>query len=228
MKALILIALAVILAGCTLKLTFVEFTQEGTNEGQGESTAATPSKVTNVMGFITPGASFSTKTDQTTDGQVPISLYGANSATGNQTKPQGTYSPLEVIERVVGAAEAFQTEAPPTIKKPDAVESVAPVYSSVEVVKLRPIDNKSFEWLPETGKAYGKNILFTFDNDCGSLLVPDGSVSHTPNGNINDHNQIVYFCGTDFPVGAAENNQGRASIFTAPGCVATQVSIQRQ
>ena len=112
------------------------------------------------------------------------------------------------------------------------------VNEEVEIIKLRPIDNngkvvdpavatRSFEWLTETGAKNGKNILFTFDNNCGQLLVPDGTNSHTPSGTVSDHNQIVYFCGTDFPEGAPENNQRRASIFTAPGCVSKTVTITR-
>ena len=99
---------------------------------------------------------------------------------------------------------------------------------ATQTISLRPIDNRSFEWLAKTGAAYGKNVLFTFDNDCGQLLVPDCSVSHTPSGNVSDHNQIVFFCGTDFAPGSAEYNNGRASIFTAPGCVASKVTIIRE
>ena len=104
-------------------------------------------------------------------------------------------------------------------------ETTTPV---VETISLRPIDNRSFEWLPETGAAYGKNILFTFDNNCGELLVPDGAVSHGANGNPADHAQSFYFCGTDFAAGTPEYNNGRASIFTRPGCVASQVTITRE
>ena len=105
-------------------------------------------------------------------------------------------------------------------------ESTTPVVEIDEVVTMQPYESKSFAWLKETG--YGKNVTFTFDNGCGSITVPDGAVSHTPNGNLSDYNQIVYFCGTDFPEGSAENNQGRASIFTAPGCVASKVTITRE
>ena len=104
-------------------------------------------------------------------------------------------------------------------------ETTTPV---IETISLRPIDNRSFEWLPETGAAYGKNVLFVFDNDCGELLVPDGAVSYGANGNPADFAQTYYFCGTDFAAGTPEYNNGRASIFTRPGCVSTKVTITRQ
>ena len=104
-------------------------------------------------------------------------------------------------------------------------ETTTPV---IETISLRPIDNRSFEWLPETGAAYGKNVLFVFDNDCGELLVPDGAVSYGANGNPADFAQTYYFCGTDFAAGEDEYNQGRASIFTRPGCVSKTVTITRK
>ena len=104
-------------------------------------------------------------------------------------------------------------------------ETTTPVIGTIS---LRPIDNRSFEWLPETGAAYGKNVLFVFDNDCGELLVPDGAVSYGANGNPADFAQTYYFCGTDFAAGTPEYNNGRASIFTRPGCVSTKVTITRQ
>ena len=131
-------------------------------------------------------------------------------------------SALEAAGGTVAAGKILDEVA---VLDPVESETTTPV---VETISLRPIDNRSFEWLPETGAAYGKNVLFVFDNDCGQLLVPDCSVSHTPSGNVSDHNQIVFFCGTDFAPGSAEYNNGRASIFTAPGCVASKVTITRE
>jgi hypothetical protein len=110
----------------------------------------------------------------------------------------------------------------------DAVKPDAPVETAnIEIVELRPFENKSFNWLPHTGSYYGKDVRFVFDNNCGELLVPDGSVTHGADGNPNNYNQMFFFSGTDFPVGSAENNSNRASVFTAPGCVATKVTITK-
>ena len=224
MKAWTLVVAALFLAGCTSKIVFVDFNQEGANTAK-EGTGSKPDKVINVMAFVTPNASFSTKTDQTTDGQVPISLYGANSATGNQAQPQATFNPMTLIEQVAKTADIIGDSIPDTANSDITNETVG---APVTAVKLRPIDNRSFEWLPETGAAYGKNVLFVFDNDCGELLVPDGAVSYGANGNPADFAQTYYFCGTDFAAGEDEYNAGRASIFTRPGCVSTKVTITRQ
>ena len=147
-------------------------------------------------------------------------LGGVPNVPVDLTIPLTSASPAGIIKGATGAVILDEVI--------DAVKPEVVVETEGEVVKLRPVDNRSFEWLAETGAAYGKNVLFTFDNDCGQLLVPDCSVSHTPSGNVSDHNQIVFFCGTDFAPGSAEYNNGRASIFTAPGCVASKVTITRE
>ncbi len=84
---------------------------------------------------------------------------------------------------------------------------------------------KQYTWLPETGAYYGGAIKFVFGNNCGELLVPDAKITHGADGNSANYNQAYYFSGTDFQAGAAEYNDGKASVFAPPGCNANTVTI---
>lgn len=100
-------------------------------------------------------------------------------------------------------------------------------YNTSEVYTLRSIEgnDKRFAWLNQTGSYYGGPIKFVFSDNCGELHVPDASVSHGADGNTSNYNQAFYFCGTDFPASAKENNNNLASVFTPPGCPAATVTI---
>lgn len=88
--------------GCTSKLTYVNIDLESEAECEQAAVPGVPSKCIsiNVLNLKADGAVFDTDTDQTTDGQVPVSLYGANSATGGQTTPVANFTPLinEVLD----------------------------------------------------------------------------------------------------------------------------------
>lgn len=107
------------LAGCTSKTTYVSINLE--NETECEETApGQPSECTsiNYLNLKADGAVFDTDTDQTTDGQVPVSLYGANSATGGQTNPTGNFTPT--IQEVLDAGK----------------EGIKKIFSEKEKVKV--------------------------------------------------------------------------------------------
>ncbi len=99
-------------------------------------------------------------------------------------------------------------------------------YNTSEVYSLSSIsgNSKKFSWLSKTGAYYGGQVKFVF-SDGFELVVPNAAKSHGANGSTSNYNQAFYFCGTDFPAGAAENNGGRASVFTPPGSGASSVTM---
>jgi len=107
------------------------------------------------------------------------------------------------------------------------VEIPADDVESVHIVNMMAFQTKSFQWLSIaiTNAMKGRRVRFRFDRGCKEFEVPNGSVTHGEDGNSSNYNQRFYFCGTDFKEGDAEYNNGRASVFTAPGCVAAQVEI---
>jgi len=129
------------------------------------------------------------------------------------------YSKKLLVARYVNV----KTIPVPTVEVPSIEESPKNTYR----LNLRAYKNKSFEWIPldVTHALKGKKVEFDFSNNCGMFTVPDGTVTHGKDGNSRNHNQMFYFCGTDFPAEASENNGEMASVFTAPGCVASSVVI---
>lgn len=131
----------------------------------------------------------------------------SNTNSNNQANPTTTITPPAVPVTPVDAS----------VNIPNTTN-----YSNTETVDMKPYKDKSHGWFDLTGAKYGKGFSITFNNDCGSFVVPDGAVSHGEDGNVNNYNQRFYMCGTD-----PEHNKmnGRASGFTAPGCVATSAVV---
>ena len=143
-----------------------------------------------------------------------------------------TYSalPAKWISPVVGTMVLPAHAATSGEEVIAASEKVAPSsadedYNSSETFSMTAYQDRSYTWLPKTGAAYGGPVKFVFSGGCGELIVPDAAQSHGTDGNVNNHAQALYFCGTDFPPGAAEYNDGRASVFTPPGCQSSTVTI---
>ncbi len=87
---------------------------------------------------------------------------------------------------------------------------------------LRLYKNKSFNWLNwKQGENAGR-VRFVFDDGCGEFTVPDVNKIWGEDGNPNNHNQRFYFPGRH---PGQDQNNGLASVFTAPGCVARRVKI---
>lgn len=141
--------------------------------------------------------------------------------------------PEKWLEPIIGqiALPAHAATSGENLAPTSPTESVEPEttegYNSTEVYSLRSIpgNDKRFAWLNETGAHYGGRIKFVYSHDCGELLVPDAKITHGADGNSDNYNQAFYFCGTDFAPEAKENNGGRASVFTPPGCPATTVTL---
>ncbi len=125
---------------------------------------------------------------------------------------------LDYIENIIGTL--------PNVEIP-VEEELEPGTGTAKIVKLKAYSNRSFNWIPLhiTNAMKGRRVRFRFDRGCGQFEVPNGSITHGEDGNTQNHNQRFYFCGTDYPAGSPENNNGMASIFTASGCVADKVEI---
>lgn len=141
-------------------------------------------------------------------------VAGAGVLAGYSVLPQEWTQPI--VGKIALPAHA-ETSGPVT---------TASEYNTVEVYSLRAIsgNSKRFTWLNETGAKYGSNIKFDF-GECGELIVPNGAVSHGEDGNQKNYNQAFYFCGTDFRKGSSEYLDGRASVFTPPGCKVSKVTM---
>jgi len=124
-------------------------------------------------------------------------------------------------------AETSGVEETSSVEETAAAPSAAGEYNTTETYTLRSIpgNNKRFAWLNQTGAKYGGQIKFAYSDGSPDLIVPDASVSHGADGNVRNHDQAFYFCGTDFPSSAKEYNAGRASVFTAPGSSANSVTL---
>lgn len=109
----------------------------------------------------------------------------------------------------------------------EATTATSGEYNTTEEFSLNPLkgNDKRYTWLSKTGADYGGKIKFVFSDDCGELVVSNAAVTHGADGNTSNHNQAFYFCGTDFAPGSKENNGGKASVFTPPGCSATSVTL---
>ena len=102
------------LTGCSGKYTNLRVDFTGTTEAGKEQSA--DGKVINVFVFWAPGFDVRTKTDQKSDAQIPISMYGANSATGDQVNPQATFSATQMIEAAKSVIEVLDSEETPVVK----------------------------------------------------------------------------------------------------------------
>lgn len=119
-------ALLLCVNGCTSKLTYVNINLDSEAECEEGVVPGVPSKCIsfNVLNLKADGAVFDTDTDQTTDGQVPVSLYGANSATGGQTNPVAELAPF--INEVLDVGK----------------EKVKKIFSDKEKVKVPIVEPK--------------------------------------------------------------------------------------
>ena len=208
MRLIYLIPL-LLLVGCgPLKITFVDVWQETYYDDVVASKGHIP---TVYQSMSINGVDWTSDTDQTKKDitNIPVAWGAGQSNVDSETE--------NAVADQDNSLNDSLNESNSDVSNPTPVVENNP-YLTVETVELRTYEDKSFNWLPNTGAYYGKNVHFVFDNNCGELVVPDAAVSHSDNG-------IVYFCGTDFEPGTSENNGGRASIFTAPGCVAERVTV---
>lgn len=164
-----------------------------------------------------------------------MALEGLESFFSQMQKQQTVTSParLPVTPAPTPVTPLQKPGAAPTDhSQPVPTAQVSPgQFTQKDILSLRVYENKSFEWLPHTGAYYGGPVRFTFDNNCGTFTVPDAKVTTGEDGNPRNHNQKFYFCGTDFTPKPGEKpkpeyNNGLASVFTAPGCVASTVTIE--
>lgn len=144
-------------------------------------------------------------------------VVGAGLLTGYSVLPEQWTRP--VVGQMVLPAHAATSGPVGT------ATSATAEYNTSKVFTLQSLsgNDKKFVWLDETGAAYGKQVKFDFGS-CGEFVVPDASVTIGADGTRN-HNQAFYFCGTDFPAGAPENLNNRASVFTPPGCQEATVTM---
>ena len=121
---------------------------------------------------------------------------------------------------------AHATTSGATAMEIEATEETAVEYNTTETYTLMhtSVNNKPLAWLSKTGAAYGGQIKFVFSGG-SEMVVPNASVTHGADGTTSNHNQIYYFCGTDFAPGAPEYNGKLASIFGAPGSSDTSVTL---
>ena len=221
----LLIALALVLGGCTIQKGVEEvrhYNFDITFNMSGDSTATLEAPLDVI-------SKDETQMDQDSKQDIPVdgkfALSQANQGATAASKLGAGLQALKDLKNL-NQPDSSTTDTENIIKPETGIPELELTDSAKsEVIELRVFENKSFNWLPETGAYYGKDIRFVFDNDCGELLVPDGSVTHGADGSPNNHQQAFYFCGTDFPEGSGENNGNRASVFTAPGCVAETVTI---
>jgi len=153
--------------------------------------------------------------------KIPVALPGGQANVGSSTEDATASATIE----------APDVEVPAALETPPAAPETPTIETDVSfTIDLKDTDDKtkSFQWIPVdiTAALKGKEVKFVFSDDCGELIVPDGSVTFGEDGNPSNHDQRFYFCGTDFEVGTAENNNFMASIFTAPGCIAKTVDIK--
>lgn len=159
-------------------------------------------------------------------------LVGVGALAGYSVLPEQWIRP--VIGQVVlpahaetsGIVPVEESTVEPAAEEKPTETAADGEYNTEEVYSLRnaPGNNKRFTWLDETGSYYGGQVRFVF-GDCGELVVPDASRSYGADGTTTNKDQAYYFCGTDFQPGEAEYNNGKASIFTPPGCKAANVVI---
>ncbi len=178
-------------------------------------------------------ASTSQATDQVTDNDPstttsPEVALGYNGSTASLAT-EGAKVAMEAIKSVMetnitdtktSTSEQATNHAPAVKVTPDGPLALTG-QTVTEKHAMEPLMGKSFTWLEKTGADYGGPMKITFNNGCGSIDVPDAKVSIKHN-----YNEKVYFCGTDFEVGSKENLNNRASVFTAVGCVATEVTLE--
>ncbi len=246
-QILFLILTAFFLMSCSTADTTGDITDRDydltvTNHGSGNITMYFPATIT---------ASTDTDTDQITDNdpsntvspKLAVGLEGATSTATDAGTLEGITSAAKrlldnsnvnshnPVDNSKDSTENITQEIipPETVSESVVSELVVsePISgkATIDVEKVNAFQNKSFVWLLNTGSHYGKNVRFVFNNGCGEFTVPDGSVTHGEDGNSKNYNQRFYFSGTDFPVGSAENLNNRASVFTAPGCVASSVDV---
>ena len=126
--------------GCTSKTTYVSIELDNETECEAPATTGEPAKCisVNILNLKADGAVFDTDTDQTTDGQVPISLYGANSATGGQVSPIANYAPFvnevldvgkEKVKQIFADKKKLKT---PEMGKQDDIVEPAPIVLNEE------------------------------------------------------------------------------------------------
>lgn len=136
-----------------------------------------------------------------------------------------SFIPDRWVEPIIGqvvlpAHAATSGELVEELSENDVEHNVVETHALVTA----PGNNKKFTWLPQTGSYYGENVKFVFEG-CGEMTVPDGSKTHGADGDTSNHNQMYYFCGTDFQPGEAEYNGGKASVFSPPNCHANTVTM---
>ncbi len=130
-----------------------------------------------------------------------------------------------VVGQMILPAHAETSGAPAAAATAPAGDGT---YNSSETFSMKFADKrggKQYSWLAQTGAHDGGPVKFVFGNGCGELHVPDAKVTHGADGNTSNHNQMFYFCGTDFKPGVPEYNAGKASVFAGPGCRAGHGTI---
>ncbi len=155
------ILLCLVLAGCSGKYTSLKVDFDGTTTAKELGDLPADAKVYNVFVLYAPGFSVETATEQKTDGQVPISLYGANSATGDQTQPNANYTPQYLASVGKGVIDVIEGE-PATILAESNKLTVLNTYETgvYEDGRARYLFRGTMEELPSelTIRLNGKDI----------------------------------------------------------------------
>jgi len=196
-------------------------------------------------------ASTAQNTDQETDNDPrnetsPRSALGLNGSTGTLAD-EGASMVMEGVRSMIDASmRDNQEEVQPSQATEQARKEIGDPgetadktettpaettetggYNTKEVKDLRAVEGRSFIWLDHTGSYYGKEVKVSFDNGCSGFIVKDPSRTQGASGNKGTHHQEAYwFCGTDPELRPGERlPEFNASVFTAPGCVATTVTL---
>ncbi len=236
MKNLLLIVPFFVLMGCADSGTQGDVTERNYEDlvtVKGNSGAVT----LNV--YLYGSSDTATDTDQDTKNAATIAPKTSASlaeagATAAATLGQAVTAGIEGVTNTFtpdNSDNSDNSQAPNVSQRQTVPESDDHVVYPDDAIlfDMRPISDKSFTWLEGIGyKDTVGSLKFDFNNGCGSFVVPDATHQWGEDGTLS-HNQRWYFAGRpseqkefSFPGSPA------GSVFTAPGCVATQVVVTKE
>ena len=180
--------------------------------------------IDNNTGFITISPTLDTQSgdspttsNNTTPNDIPLDLTVPLTGGGTASSVLGAAARALTNSELQSTAEELNQEAQPQTEP--VVEQPIEESSIIETHDLLWMSehNRSFTWLNRTGLDYKAPLIFTFNNDCGTLTVSDLS------NNLLQGDEARFFDGTHNKV--EESNGDRASVFGPVGCQATQVTL---
>ena len=112
------------------------------------------------------------------------------------------------------------------VLKPD------PVKKKLEIASLKLEDDgkgpQLYSWWNHTGSYYGGPVIVTVEG-CGTYTIPDATRKWMPDMKKSHHDQFTWFSGVKDQTTETgmqrDTFQGRASMFTRPGCTAETATL---